>query len=425
MHADFKFHPVGYGLFYSGVINVPELNGMPYAFVYDCGGQNLKNVTKCVNDFWKPFQKRYGESFRLAMLVVSHFHEDHICGVPYLIDMAKPCSVVLPYLYPEEKKLYADSLKLVPSIDQQTLGALRKFISDPKEYCEKHCQGCKVYFIDPEENAAKPRSMSLEENVAGRSFGELHFAVENVGVRDGLSVVKNGAVGRIAHWEFHFYMPRTDLKARIIKRWLSNVGIKLELQNITARVWRNFVARFKNCFGRRQNSSNLICMHGPILGAEAKGRWRAWTGNCNYIHCWIPFCVLRGPVACGDVVDGDFVYDGSWTGHSGFQVLTGDAEFLRSVPAEIADMIKECCFLFHVPHHGSKKNWRDWFVGELTNCKLWIATHQSDCKYKGRDFMTTNLYRVNTCHVTENPNSLLTVRMLMGLHAGMDDAILG
>lgn len=77
----FTFHGIGQGLFYSGSI----ANG-GFNFVYDCGSEKstmLRGVALPFND--------------LGFVAVSHFHDDHVNGLPDLFRNHRVEKVFLPY----------------------------------------------------------------------------------------------------------------------------------------------------------------------------------------------------------------------------------------------------------------------------------------------------------------------------------------
>lgn len=98
----FRFHPVGQGLFYSGVLTNDDDDEEPFSFVYDCGTENKQD------DFLSPRIKTYANRLpqskterdkkRLDLLVVSHFHADHVNGIPKLLNLCRAGAVVLPYM---------------------------------------------------------------------------------------------------------------------------------------------------------------------------------------------------------------------------------------------------------------------------------------------------------------------------------------
>lgn len=86
MYSRFKLWSVGQGLFYTGTIN-NEFN-----FVYDCGGKKTyikESIDKYLNE--------YGIE-ELDMLIISHFDEDHINGLPILLSKIEKISqIYIPY----------------------------------------------------------------------------------------------------------------------------------------------------------------------------------------------------------------------------------------------------------------------------------------------------------------------------------------
>ena len=88
INSNFQLWPVGQGLFYSGRIRKED---KPFDFIYDCGGDKLI-ISKIVDDYM------YYSSKEIDMLVISHFDEDHINGLPYLLDKVKKIKkIFIPY----------------------------------------------------------------------------------------------------------------------------------------------------------------------------------------------------------------------------------------------------------------------------------------------------------------------------------------
>ena len=70
-----KFHPVGFGAFYT---ECHEFGGREINVVYDCG--TLKGETFIEGCIRKQFPK---DKTVIDILFISHFHKDHINGVPF------------------------------------------------------------------------------------------------------------------------------------------------------------------------------------------------------------------------------------------------------------------------------------------------------------------------------------------------------
>lgn len=86
MNSEFKLWPVGQGLFYSG--NIDE----KFNFIYDCGG-DIPYIDIAVDKYISEMKIN-----ELDMLIISHFDEDHINGLPRLFSRVKKISkIFIPY----------------------------------------------------------------------------------------------------------------------------------------------------------------------------------------------------------------------------------------------------------------------------------------------------------------------------------------
>lgn len=365
MCADFRFHPVGHGLFYSGVINAPNVNDEPLAFVYDCGGRNAKGWFK---DFWNSIKVKLSDG-RLTLLVISHFHKDHICGVPSLITEAKPKFVVMPYLSPAERVACFAVLSKESDLDQKSIMELGRLILAPEAYCEEH--GCRLYLVDPDVQGEKlPESFG--ERSVGRIPNELSFPGEKQNQRNGAEVIGNGATGFLADWRFLFFMPKKAANCEKIEKWLSSkmIGGQGDLcKSIDSGLFEEITKEFGD-LELKNNGSNLVCVHGPICDARNE-HVCLFAGEGSPLLNWM--CVRRRGR------------------HAARQMLTGDAEFneVLNFSRWLSDGECNQIALFQVPHHGSTANREDWFESQLPNCVSWVVPHDFSTKDR------KNIFKIN------------------------------
>lgn len=106
MHIEKCFYPIGQGAFYSETHRTDS--GENIVIVYDCGSDNLSDLEREIDNFG--FRK-------IDYLVISHFHRDHINGIPSLLKKGIQIKkVFIPKLTNSEKALYfieAPELKAV------------------------------------------------------------------------------------------------------------------------------------------------------------------------------------------------------------------------------------------------------------------------------------------------------------------------
>ena len=102
MRLERTFWPVGHGAFYTekfgGRVTVVYDCGSGLAPVRNIGGKDVspKDVADRVNGFLPPKKDEDGNVIKdIDLLFISHFHADHINGVPALLPRVK--RLVLPY----------------------------------------------------------------------------------------------------------------------------------------------------------------------------------------------------------------------------------------------------------------------------------------------------------------------------------------
>lgn len=129
---EFTIHPVGHGLFYSGIMKYHLTNQKDkiFRFVFDCGSTNgKKKLDEEINNFHKIFT----ENEPLDLLVISHLHSDHINGIQKLLTKRNVKRVIMPFIDFKERLflfLMAVSQNEYEIGDNDSLFKLR-FILDP------------------------------------------------------------------------------------------------------------------------------------------------------------------------------------------------------------------------------------------------------------------------------------------------------
>ena len=361
-------------MFYSGVINALERRTNPFAFVCDCGGRDAKGQFKV---FWDSLKAKFPDG-RLTLLMISHFHKDHISGVPSLIAESKPKFAVMPYLSPVERVACFAVLSKESDLDQKLKEELGRLILAPEAYCEK--RGCKLYLINPDEQVEK-RPESFDEMSVARASDELSFPDENSTRKNGAEVIRNGAVGFLAGWRFHFFMPKRAANSQEIESWLSSKMIR-EQGDLNRSIDKALFEEISKKFGAlklKNNGSNLVCVHGPVRNVRKDcvcvlaGDWVGYSSRfCVRRRGWHAECVMP-------------------TCFSALQMLTGDAEFDGASNFSKWMSDDECnqVALFQVPHHGSRRNQKNWFESQLASCVAWVVPH--DFSIKDR----MNVFKIN------------------------------
>lgn len=379
----FVFHPVGHGLFYTGVIT-NDL-GESFSFAFDCGSENEQIVLDIINNGLLPNGLNDILPEHIDLLIISHFHADHISGALELIKKKKISKVILPYLTDTAKILYAS--KIDPSFSNSS--NLINFIKNPTATIKGIDENCEVHILNENEESgfSQPEFSNSESDAfvfkwADRSSRGSNQHAGNASLVSSI-------------WEFHFYMPKIGKKDQIqeLEDFFSDKSISIDnagnhFSEIEAKMDE---LKLDN------NISNIVCAHGPssklLLGA-IKNNITPYPLSHPFPWIWHPYYYRRHP----------FLSE-----FRPIQFLNGDAEIddKNAFRNRYKDQLLRS-ILFQIPHHGSKKNWDDIFCEWQPFCNLWPVTHNRTNKRKGRGtFPSAKFSFISVQPVTDDPYSKL------------------
>lgn len=145
----FTVHPVGQGLFYSGMVNVKsdshQHNAPSFNFVFDCGSLNIANADEEV-DLYR--HRHLPDSTDLDLLVISHFDADHVSHIERLLDKKKVKRVVLPFATLEERLfLVLKHYNFISGTTKPWDAFTVRFILDPIGSLGENLDGDSVIYI--------------------------------------------------------------------------------------------------------------------------------------------------------------------------------------------------------------------------------------------------------------------------------------
>ena len=380
------FHNVGHGLFYSGQIRVKPINLKKnvFDFIYDCGSKKGELIDKALDDYFDSTD--LVDNKLINLLIISHFHKDHVNGLPKLFRKRKIDTVVLPYLTPIERLLIFSKYE---ELDNN----YAFFLTDPVAYFYEFNPDIKIILIgnggdrsdfssEPPINDTPPGpdDFSFLMNIKGKPSKSLQ---EEIFMKDPQwqSIDRNKQriydhkVYMIAGnlWYFKFFnLPISDDTLYAFKQELARVFNKGEIENF------DFIKQseiqviiqdsnnhsdLKKCYEKISsvNNTSLVVFHAPRFQNNLLNWWNTFCKNEIFLRCSCPF-YFRTPFM-GTLLSGDI---GLKLG-SNFKLF--------------ADHYSECLgkiHLFQVPHHGSSDNWNYDILSSTRNCICWIISAKSD-----------------------------------------------
>lgn len=341
INGTFRFHNIGQGLFYSGLLNLKDSkNHDVFSFVYDCGTDSNKLFLWREIESFKPLLPSAGISNKkkINMLVISHLHDDHVNGLEHLLDDVEVDTVVMPYIDDGLK-----SLPLVESTDDSDF--LRTFYLDPVNWLAS--RGVRrILLLGAEGTDTKGDDLSFRQSL-NNDDTDIYVEPKNVvgtGSASGTSIVylESRSTVRCKKycWEFQFENLKLDPTViasykSIIEDYkrkyksLENILLNKQLTNDLRDDIR------KQC-GNIFNRTSVVLLHRPITG-------KALVQSSPCGHCF-----------CRYIMQPEYI-DSYLCGSA----LTGDVELKKGERLDILDAasVKHRYTVVQFPHHGAKNDY--------------------------------------------------------------------
>ncbi len=378
------FHNIGQGLFYTGVVNYKNNQ---YSFVFDCGSNTLikDELDKRISKFK---EKLLNDTVHL--LIISHFHEDHINGLDILLRDTTVKTVVMPYMTLTERLLVACT-----SINRFSRDWYFEFLIDPVNFIMDRGKVQQIILIGRgEDNFSDGENLVFPDEP--RDFNpELPFDHSKLGDERGNEYLYNKILNENPNWKnllakkklipkthngygllaglwfFRFFnlkksIPNLNFRLKHFEDCLKRqLGVK-DLKDIDKNIFLREICKQRNgkikfcyeeAFGRknRLNLTSVSVFHIPILT-------KAFYDIICCSFLWKPCTLLH---KC-------YKLSSNKTG----QILTGDLDlktksYLNEFNFHFSKFVDKT-YLFQVPHHGSVSNWNNRLLNIFSDTPFWI-----------------------------------------------------
>lgn len=310
-----SFLPVGQGAFYTEQFDC----GMN--IVYDCGSSTGKSaVEKQIADTFEPREK-------IQAVFISHLHEDHINGLPFLLSYCCVEKIYLPFLTEEEILL----TRLIAHLENTESTFLADLLEDPLQAVEQYT--LPVDTTTPELFSVMPVASNL------RNRGNTTAIPSGKALADLKTSRKN--------WVYVPYNFQNTRRSKAFFRGLKKNGYDkktlqsyLETSDIFSYDWNDIRKIYQTYAPGSLNSNSLVVYSGPQipdakmvrlydfflpdLTSPQSGRRNAYPDGCLFLG------------------DYDARTEDSW------KELT---DYLSDYMPSVGTV--------QVPHHGSKHNYNE------------------------------------------------------------------
>lgn len=362
INIDFRFRAVGQGAFYSGVFK--HRNGNQFSFVYDCGTHSTRSYIEYEID---SFVHETAHK-KIDILLISHFHDDHINKISELLDQAGGAKIaILPYLTPNEL--------LLAYIDANLSGAASDalaFIRDSTTFLLKRNVE-KIIYIHPDDepdsgSSDQPFKRDMDPESPDFEFRILNNLKLKPDIENSNSSVLHcfdtGSILLTGLWEFKFFSkPRTKV---ILEAFLHDIATFLSIQNFNFNDLVNYIDAnpssfdhdfnliYSRNFGAKQliNDTSLIVYHGALIKTINRRIFRrGFLSNST-----------------GTLLTGDIKFDENCLNDLRRKWI--DPKYINNVD------------VFQIPHHGADQYIAPLVVSTFQNVYWWVINFGLGNKHK-------------------------------------------
>ena len=341
------FFPVGNGIF------CLELFENRHAIVYDCGSTSKERVKCRVSKL-----ADRNDIDVIDYVFVSHFHEDHVNGLPMLLEKFDVRRVVMPLMSEEDMYLLWLGRQLRqthPNVitDLGSGDFVDRLILNPAGAVERYSEGTEVGFVAPQDDRTQGR-MAPTENADSHPFRvggmpRAQKAPQAAVIKDEITLETDGSS---ECWRYAPFTIRYAEKADELKRGLAKLGIRSYadvVDHVRKHSHEDIRDTYKKVIGSQFNLYSMaVYSYSPRIDLHQRVEPPA-TGT-SWCHERIMDRELKAP--CLYLGDYEAEKDENWNDlASYFKSKTGH------YPLDGLGCLQ-------IPHHGSHRNFNNEFISE-------------------------------------------------------------
>ena len=370
--SKFKLWSVGQGLFYTGKIKHESITNS-FQFMYDCGGSKKGIISKEIDEYLNCFNQKN----EIDMLVISHFDNDHINGLPHLLKKVnKIKKIFIPYYY------NLSSYLLLVAYIYGNGGDLSSKVDN-------------IFLVRPSRHEGEERQYDIDELGIEDEIDET-YRIGNISVS---KIDLSSCISLRGVWKFKFYntLLKEETSIGKVKKDIDSL-IKqhnsVGLEDLLSNHWDDSVKKglktiydsnvpvnsvtkkFKNS---SQNQASLCLYHSTLIRNKySKMIFKQNRMNdCSLFYkdrCCLNF-LCRSIENIGTMLTGDISLRSE--DQKSKQKYEHFCEYFASE--------KNNTVIFLVPHHGSSNNWNPNIPVDFKNINFFINSAGLDNRHKHPD----------------------------------------
>ncbi len=364
------FFPVGNGIF------CLERFENRHAVVYDCGSASKRVIKRRVDEL----ADRNGIDGIdvIDYVFVSHFHEDHVNGLPALLEKFDVRRVIMPLMSEEDRyllwlgrQLRKPQPNVIPDFDSGDF--VDKLILDPVGTVRRYNEGTEASFVEPPVERAS-RNIAPTENAGERPFRvsgmpKTQEAQQNRVIK-GEITLKAGGPGKC--WRYAPFTIRYAEKSDKLKQGLAELGIESDtdiVNYVERRGHKDIKDVYKKVTGGQLNLYSMaVYSHSPRT--DLRQRAEPCAAGTSWYRERIANRELKAP--CLYLGDYEAKEDENWNSLDGHLRAKANWSSLDGLGC------------LQVPHHGSHRNFTGTNSSRRASCPsspraLAVTTRRTRC----------------------------------------------
>ena len=376
-----SFLPIGQGACYLERFEIKDDEGQNITILYDCGSStSLKLLENCLNE-------RIKDGSTIHAVFISHFDEDHINGLPYIIKNYRVRNLFVPLITEEE----LCCLKLACIAGLSFSSDKRFFETFFDNYMGSRApvpEDTRIYYV--QEYLSEKNLYDLPES--RRNNGDRIIRSGENAARRLLPLAEDDLTN---DWFYIPYNFRQEERHNALMEELQKaLDMKLTLGEILRLVKNDsaYIVEIKQAYCRipgSLNTNSMVLFSGPKddragqvkLDAYRSRRFCCCANGCCYKYVANPGCLYLGD------------YDAS--GKNKWDELTkAFSEYWDSIGC------------IQVPHHGSKNNYNEELTADRSRYYVISAGIQNQYRHPSDNVVKDMLFKGNSFSVvTERKDS--------------------